>query len=65
MKEQENDLRINNGGAREGAGRKSKFNDPVTYGIRMERETRDKIKSKFGNKTFNKMLRDWIKNLLS
>lgn len=64
MKEEtQSDLRINNGGKREGAGRPGKFKDPVTYGLRMEREDREAIKEKFGSK-FNQILRNWIKGLL-
>lgn len=52
------------GGAREGAGRKRLYNDPVTVAFIVEREDREKLKVKYSNQELKKYFSEWLGFLL-
>lgn len=52
------------GGAREGAGRKKLFNEPVTIGFIIEKDDKEKLAEKYGNK-LREMFREWVNDLLN
>lgn len=57
------DGRTNNGGKRDGAGRPKMHKDPVVIGFRLERETKNALRDKFG-KTLAQRFAQWADDLL-